>query len=214
MHVEGFRRALTKAVNRYAKDRNLVKAKDADVPGRRRARGPHRDRVGAAHRSAVRGPDQGASSATPRCARSSSAATNTHLTRWLEEHPNPAKAIVAEGVERGPGPLGGEVGARPHPPQDRARRRGHARQARRLRVARPRRRRAVPRRGRLRRRFGARRARPEEPGDPAAARQDPERRARVDGQGRRQRGDPVAHRGDRRRHRRRLRRREGALRPA
>ena len=30
-----------------------------DVPGRRRARGAHRDRVGAARRSAVRGPDQG-----------------------------------------------------------------------------------------------------------------------------------------------------------
>jgi DNA gyrase subunit B len=38
MHVEGFRRALTQAVNRYAKDR---------------------DRLGAARRSAVRGPDEG-----------------------------------------------------------------------------------------------------------------------------------------------------------
>ncbi len=33
MHVEGFRRALTQAVNRYAKDRNLVKAKDAAFQG-------------------------------------------------------------------------------------------------------------------------------------------------------------------------------------
>ena len=31
-------------------------------------------------------------------------ATNEHFGRWLEEHPNPAKAIVAEGVERGAGP--------------------------------------------------------------------------------------------------------------
>ena len=33
MHVEGFRRALTEAVNRYAKDRNLVKGKDAAFQG-------------------------------------------------------------------------------------------------------------------------------------------------------------------------------------
>ncbi len=59
MHVEGFRRALTAAVNRYAKDRNLVKAQGRRVPGRRRARGSHRDRVGAPGRSAVRGSDQG-----------------------------------------------------------------------------------------------------------------------------------------------------------
>ena len=31
-------------------------------------------------------------------------ATNEHFGRWLEEHPNPAKAIVAQGVERGEGP--------------------------------------------------------------------------------------------------------------
>ena len=30
-------------------------------------------------------------------------ATNEHFGRWLEEHPNPAKAIVAQGVERGAG---------------------------------------------------------------------------------------------------------------
>ena len=72
--------------------------------------------------------------------------------------------------------------------------------------------RAVHRRGRLGRRFGARRARSEDAGDPPVARQDPQRRAGVDGQGRRQRRDPVAHRRDRRGHRRRLRPRQGALR--
>ena len=33
MHAEGFKRALTQAINRYAKARNLLKAKDADLPG-------------------------------------------------------------------------------------------------------------------------------------------------------------------------------------
>ncbi len=212
MHVEGFRRALTQAVNRYAKDRNLVKAKDADVPGRRRARGAHRHRVGAAHRSAVRGPDQGEArqhrDALARRAR------NQHPRHPLARGaPEPGEGARRQGVERGAGALGGEVGARSHPAQDRARRCGHARQARRLRLARPRRRRAVPRRGRLRRRFGTRRARPEEPGDPPVAGQGAQRRAGVDGQGRRQRRDPVADRRDRRRDRRRLRRRQGALRP-
>ena len=119
-------------------------------------------------------------------------ATNEHFGRWLEEHPNPAKAIVAKASNA-------------------ARARSAAKQARELTrrktaldgvgmpdkladcAARDRDDdRAVHRRGRLRGRFGARRARPEDAGDPAAARQDPQRRARVDGQGRRQHRDPVA----------------------
>ena len=30
-------------------------------------------------------------------------ATNEHFGRWLEEHPNPAKAIVGKASKRGPG---------------------------------------------------------------------------------------------------------------
>ena len=97
-------------------------------------------------------------------------ATNERFSRWLEEHPNPAKAIVQKASSA-------------------ARARSAAKQARDLTrrktaldgVGMPDKladcasrdrdeRRAVPRRGRLRRRLGARRARPEEPGDPAVAR--------------------------------------------
>ena len=66
-------------------------------------------------------------------------ATNEHFGRWLEEHPNPAKAIVAKASNAARARTRGEAGAGADPAQDRARRRGHARQARRLRDARPRR---------------------------------------------------------------------------
>ena len=70
-------------------------------------------------------------------------------------------------------------GARADAPQGRARRHGPARQARRLPGARSGAVRALPGRGRLRRRLGQAGPRPQVPGDPAAARQDPERRARA-----------------------------------
>ena len=95
MHVEGFRRALTQAVNRYAKDRNLVKGKDAAFQG-------DDVREGLTAIVSVRLTDpqfEGQTKAklgntemrtlVERCA-------NTHLSRWLEEHPNPAKAIVTK----------------------------------------------------------------------------------------------------------------------
>ena len=114
--------------------------------------------------------------------------------------PEPGEGDRRQGVERGAGAQRGEAGARAHPAQDRARRRRHARQARRLRVARPSTTpscsssRATPPAARR-----ATRAIPKHAGDPAVAGQDPQRRAGVDGQGRRQRRDPVAHRRDRRR---------------
>ena len=95
MHAEGFKRALTQAVNRYAKDRNLVKAKDAAFQG-------DDVREGLTAIISVRLTDpqfEGQTKAKLGNTEIRSLverATNQHLGRWLEEHPNPAKAIVAK----------------------------------------------------------------------------------------------------------------------
>ena len=63
-------------------------------------------------------------------------ATNEHFGRWLEEHPNPAKAIVAKASNAARARSAAKQARELDAPQDRARRRGHARQARRLLAAR------------------------------------------------------------------------------
>jgi DNA gyrase subunit B len=95
MHVEGFRRALTRAVNDYAKVRNLVKAKDAAFQG-------DDVREGLTAIVSVRLADPQFEGQTKAKLGNTEMrtlverATNVQLTRWLEEHPNPAKAIVAK----------------------------------------------------------------------------------------------------------------------
>ena len=124
------------------------------LPGRRRAGRTHGDRVGAPDRSAVRRSDQGEVGQHRDAFAGRARREHAPLT-LARGAPEPGEGDRRQGRERGAGPLGGEVGARPDAPKDRARRRGHARQARRLRVTRPRRRRALPGGGRLGRRFGA-----------------------------------------------------------
>ena len=112
-----------------------------------------------------------------------------------ESHRRPAHH--REVSDRRPGARGGAQGARPGHPQERARGHDPAGQAGRLLGEGPQQVRAVPRRGRLA--PAARQAGPRSPlpGDPAAARQDPERRARARRQDARQRGDPRADHGAR-----------------
>ena len=80
-------------------------------------------------------------------------------------------------------------------------------------IERPRVGRAVPRRGRLRRRLGEDGPRPQLPGDPAAARQDHQQREEPHQQGALEHRDPGDDHRDRHRHRRRVRRREAPLPP-
>ncbi len=95
MHAEGFKRALTQAINRYAKARNLVKGKDTTFQG-------DDVREGLTAIVSVRLADpqfEGQTKAKLGNTEMRSLverATNEHFTRWLEEHPNPAKAIVGK----------------------------------------------------------------------------------------------------------------------
>jgi len=95
MHAEGFKRALTQAINRYAKARNLVKGKDASFQG-------DDVREGLTAIISVRLTDpqfEGQTKAKLGNTEMRSLverATNEHFGRWLEEHPNPAKAIVGK----------------------------------------------------------------------------------------------------------------------
>ncbi len=95
MHAEGFKRALTQAVNRYAKARNLVKTKDVAFQG-----DDVREGLTAIVSVRLRDPQfEGQTKAKLGNTEIRSLverATNEHLGRWLEEHPNPAKAIVAK----------------------------------------------------------------------------------------------------------------------
>src|SRR2546423_762208 len=95
MHAEGVKRALTQAVNRYAKARNLVKAKDAAFQG-------DDVREGLTAIVSVRLADpqfEGQTEAKPGNPEKRTLVertTNEHMVRWFEEHPNPAKAIVGK----------------------------------------------------------------------------------------------------------------------
>ncbi len=100
---------------------------------------------------------------------------------------------------RGARARGGAQGAGAHAAQGRAGFDGPAGQARRLPGARSGAVRALPGRGRFRRRLGQAGPRPQVPGDPAAARQDPQRRARALREARQLAGDRHADHGARHR---------------
>ena len=170
-------------------------------PHRRRLpRGACGHRLGEAARAAVRGADQD-QAREPLDAGS----RRDGLQRQALRVPRGASARGAGDREqahrRQPGAPGRPQGARPDPAQDRARRRRPAGQAGRLHRARPARGRALPRRGRLGR--GQRRGcpRPPVPGDPAAARQDHQRREGAHQQGALEQRDPGDDHRDRHRHR-------------
>jgi DNA gyrase subunit B len=95
MHAEGFKRALTQAINRYARAGNLVKAKDAAFQG-----DDVREGLTAIISVRLAEPQfEGQTKAKLGNTEIRSLverATNEHFGRWLEEHPNPAKAIVAK----------------------------------------------------------------------------------------------------------------------
>ena len=163
-------------LHREGRDREEGEGRDHR---RRHARGPHLRAVGEGARAQVLARRPRTSSSPPRCSRSCRRSCRQKLAEFLLENPADAKIICTQDRRRGARARGRAQGARAHAPQGRARRHGPARQARRLPGARSCAVRALPRRGRFRRRLGQAGPRPQVPGDPAAARQDPQRRARA-----------------------------------
>jgi DNA gyrase subunit B len=93
MHAEGFKRALTQAINRYARARNLVKGSNGAFQG-----DDVREGLTAIVSVRLAVPQfEGQTKAKLGNTEMRSLVertTNEHFGRWLEEHPNPAKAIV------------------------------------------------------------------------------------------------------------------------
>ena len=198
-HLSGFRSALTRTLNAYARGKGLLKEKDENLTG-----DDVREGLTAVISVKLQDPQFEGQTKTklgnPPIEGLVKETVNRKLGEFFEENPGEARRIVGKAV-------------------DAARARQAARKARDLTrrksalenstlpgkladctVTRPGPDRALHRRGRLGRRLGQAGARPQHPGGAAAAREDHQRREGADRQGPLQQRDPGA--DHRRRHRR------------
>ena len=210
-HLSGFRGALTRTINDYARQKDLLKEKEENLSGEDMREGLIGGRLGQAARTRSSRARPRPSWATPRSARLVETTVNAKLAEFLEENPTEARQIVDKSVTA-------------------ARARNAARKARDL----------TRRKGLLEgttlpgkladcsirdphlselylvegdsaggsAKHGAR---PQLPGHPAAARQDHQRRKGAHRQDAGQQRDPHHDQRHRRRHRRRVRRESGPL---
>ena len=135
MHEEGFKKALTNVLNRYARDKGLLKEKDDNLLGE-----DVREGLTAIISVKLRNPQFEGQTKTKlgntEMRSLVEKVTNEKLGDWLEEHPTEAKAAVQKSLQAARARAAARAGPRPHPPQVVARVGGDARQARRLLVAR------------------------------------------------------------------------------
>ncbi len=98
MHIEGFKTALTSVLNKYARDRNLLKEKDDNLSGE-----DLREGLTAIVSVKLRDPQfEGQTKAKLGNVPIRSfvqKATNAKLAEWLEENPAEAKRIITKGIE-------------------------------------------------------------------------------------------------------------------
>ena len=209
-HLSGFRSALTRTLNRFARDKGHLKEKDDNLSGEDVREGLTAVISRQAGRPAVRGPDED-QARQPRHGGLRRVRRQRRARRVPRGEPRRGQRGHPQGGLGRPGARRRAQGARPHAPQVRAGELRAAGQARRLLDPRPVADRAVHRRGRLRRRLGQAGPRPRDPGGAAAARQDPQRREGADRQGPAEPGDPGADHRARHRRARRVRHRAPAL---
>ena len=201
-HLSGFRSALTRTLNRYAREKGVLKEKDENLSGE-----DVREGLTAVISAKLADPQFEGQTKTklgnPGMEGFVASVVNARARRVPRGEPGEATQVIRKAVSAAQA----RAAARKARDLTRASPRwaelGAARQARRLLRQEPRAHRAVHRRGRLRRRLGQAGPRPLDAGRPAAARQDPQRREGADRQGPAEQRDPGAdHRARHRRARR------------
>ena len=211
-HLTGFRSALTATLNKYARDKGLLKEKEDNLEG-------EDVREGLAAVISVKLSEPQFEGQTKTKLGNAwveglvKQTVNQRLAEFLEENPTEARQIINKAVSAA------RARQAARKARDLTRRKSALEsnslpgRAGRLPDQRSGVRRALPRRGPVRRRLGRRRPRPDLPGDPAAPRQGHQCGEEQDQQGSLERGDPVHRDSDRHGDRRGARHLEAPLPP-